>query len=289
VTRFAPQGYLATLQTVDWGKVANRLGLEMMSKGWDSGAKGPGATSGLFPGPMEPLGNGAFLTRLVEKTEAIPPSGSHRPRSGALRVSEDLSVIDTLMFFGDTEQVSVEAPWGPFSVTPPGAKQTRIAHQGNPPRICIGDQEEPEILCFAPDGGRTAFRWVPEPVSMTEEEVNSWREATVRLLDLKLSRDQVLAMLDQVPAPEVRPSYSRILLDPMGNLWAERGPTGGMSGNSTDFLVFDPQGILLGVVTLPPVQILDIGSDYVLGVYEDELEIQYVRIHELRKPSTNTG
>ena len=284
VTRFGPQGDLTAVQTVDWGKLASRLGLEMMSKGSGSGGKGPGVSSSLFPGSMEPLGHGGFLTRLVEKAGANPPTGSHRPRGGALRVSEDLSVIDTLMFFGDTEQVSVDAPWGPFSVTPPGAKQTRIAHRGNPPRICIGDQEESEIRCFAPDGGRSAFRWVSEPVLLTEYDVAAWREETVRLFDLKLSRDQVLEMLDQVPVPEVRPTYSQILLDPMGNLWVERGPTGGMSGTSTDFLVFDSWGILLGLVTLPPVQVMDIGLDYVLGVYEDELEIQYVRIHELRKP-----
>jgi hypothetical protein len=83
--------------------------------------------------------------------------------------------------------------------------------------------------------------------------------------------------------PETRPPYYRILLDNAGNLWAERGPTAGRPGGSVDFLVFDPEGILLGVVALPPIQVLDIGDDYVMGVFRDELEIQYVHLYELRK------
>jgi hypothetical protein len=282
-TRFDPHGELAGVETVDWGEVASRLNTGPMSKAGIPGANGKAAAAGLFPGRMEPLEDGWLLVRLVEKTGKAPPSGSHRLHSGALRVSKDLSVIDTLMFFGDTEQVSVDAPWGPFSVAPPLAKQTRTTHQGNPPKICVGDQEGPEIVCFGPGGKRTAIRWVHEPVPLTETEVAAWRDATVELYDLKLNRDQVLGMLDQVPRPEARPPYSTIILDQEGNLWAERGPTAGESKDSIDFLVFDLDGVLLGVVALPPIQVLEIGDDYVVGVRRDELEIQYVQLHGLRK------
>lgn len=284
-TRFDPHGELADVQTVDWGKVVNALDLGTMSKGADPGTKGAGVASGLYPGAMEPLPDGGLLVRLVEKTGDTPPSGFYRPRSGALLVSGNISVIDTLMFFGDTEQVIVDAPWGLFPVQPPQAKQTRITHQGNPPNICVGEQEGPEIVCFGPDRGRTSLRWVSEPAPLTDMEVADWREATVQLFDLKLSRDQVLGMLDQVPVPEVRTEYSQITLDQEGNLWAERGPTPGRSPGSIDFLVFDPQGVLLGVVALPPIQVLEIGHDYVIGVHRDQLEVEYVHVHELRKHS----
>jgi hypothetical protein len=188
------------------------------------------------------------------------------------------------MLFGDTERVGVDAPWGAFSVTPPGARQTQITHSGTSPQICVGDQEDREISCFGPGGRKTALRWNMEPAPLTEAQVFAWREATLRLLDPKLSRDQVLEILDQVPVPESRPPYSQILLDPAGNLWAEIGPTIGESGNSNEFLVFGPDGILLGLVALPPIKILEIGMDYVLGVHEDELEIQYIHVHQLRKP-----
>jgi len=237
---------------------------------------------------MEPLEDGGFLVRLVEKTGALPSSGPYRPRSGALRISADLSVMDTLMLFADTEQVVVDAPWGPYAVPSPGARQTPITHSGTPPRICIGDQEDRQIFCLGAGGGKTMLRWDMDPLPFTADDLSTWREETVRSLDQKLGRDQVLGILDQVPVPRHRPPFSEIFLDPAGALWAELGPSRRRSIGSNGFLVFDPQGILLGVVDLPPIQILEIGLDYVLGVYEDNLEIQYVHRYRLRRPSYET-
>jgi hypothetical protein len=282
-TRFTPFGDLASVQTMDWGKLANLLGVEMATKGGGLEAKSPEVPSGLFPGPMEPLADGGFLVRLVEKVGVTPGSGRYRPRSGALRISGDLSVVDTLMLFGDTEQVVVDAPWGPFSLTPPGAKQTQTAQSPTSSQICIGTQEGLKISCFGTDRAKTSIRWRMEPVPLAEADVSVWREQTVRFLTPKLSRDQVLEILDQVPVPKSRPPFSRIFLDPTGDLWVELGPTRGGSGDSSDFLVFGPDGILLGISALPPIRILEIGQDHVLGVYEDELEIQYLHVHNLRK------
>jgi len=237
---------------------------------------------------MEPLADGGFLVRLVEKTGTLPASGAYRPRSGALQTSGDLSVIDTLMLFADTEQVVVDAPWGPYAVPPPGAKQTPITHSGSPPRICIGDQEDRQIFCIGAGEGKTVLRWDMDPLPFTADDLSDWREETVRSLDQKLRRDQVLGILDQVPVPRHRPPFFEIFLDPAGALWAGLGPSGGRSVGSKGFLVFDPQGILLGAVDLPPIQILDIGPDYILGVYQDNLEIQYVHRYRLRKPSHET-
>jgi len=303
-TRFTPRGDLAEVHTVDWGKLALGLGVEMASKGGEAGGKNTGVPSGLYPGPMEPLADGGFLVRLVGKDGAPPGATRYRPPAGALRVSGDLSVMDTLMFFGDTEQVVVDAPWGPFSVTPPGALGTRTAVSGSSPRICIGDQEAPQVFCFGPRGEKTLLRWDADPLPLTRDEVSAWREETLRLLDPKLDRDQVLEVLDQVPVLPFRPPYSRIFLDPAGDLWVERGPgvegvwkevgghgaptnegaENGGPGDSRGYLVFDPEGHLLGTVPLPPVRILEIGLDYVLGVYQDELEIQYLHVHRLLKP-----
>jgi hypothetical protein len=220
---------------------------------------------------------------LVEKTDEVALEGYHRQRSGALRLSPDFSSVDTLMFFGDVEQYTVDAPWGPAAVAPPLAKRTEIAHRAGSSRICIGDQEAPEIFCSGLDGERILIRWTVQPAPILGSEIAQWREATIQEYDLKLGRSQVLDMLDQVPTPESRPPYSRLLLDPADNLWAERGPTPGEEETSTDFLVFDSAGVLLGIVSLPPIRVLEIGLDYVLGVYTDQVGIQYVHSHELKR------
>ena len=265
MTRFDPHGELAGVETVDLGRISKAV------------------EPPLYPGSVEPLGDGRILVRLIEKVGKALPSGMVRPRSGALRVSADYSVIDTLMFFGDMEQVTVDAPFGRWALAPPLAKQTWITHQGSPSRICIGDQEGPEIVCFGPDGSRTVLRWASEPTPPTREEATAWREANVRLMEQKLREADVLQMLDQVPTPGIRPHYSRITLDRSGNLWVELGPVYRGTSLSIDHLVFDPVGALLGVVALPPIQVLEIGEDYVMGVHHDELDVEYLHVYQLRK------
>jgi hypothetical protein len=46
--------------------------------------------------------------------------------------------------------------------------------------------------------------------------------------------------------------------------------------------VFDPNGRWITTVTFPKdVQSHDIGEDYILGVWEDELDVEYVRMYAL--------
>ncbi len=227
--------------------------------------------------------------------EDLPASDRFRPASGALRVSPDLTETETVMLFGDVEQVMVDAPWGPFAMVPPLAKATSIAVQANEDRTCIGEQEGPEVMCFGPDGSRTAVRWpersmaVDENEEEEEEEVVAWREAAIELYGQKLSRDDVRRLLALIPVPSTRPEYSEILLDHDGNLWVKRGPTGDGEARATEYLVFAPSGALLGAVPMPPVRILEIGPDYVVGVHQDELEVEYVQVFKIVKPPTSVG
>jgi hypothetical protein len=268
VTRFDESGGVADVRTLDMAEMAKAV------------------EPPLYPGSVELLGNGDFLVRLIEKSGKLSPSGRVRPRSGALRVSGDLSSIDTLMFFGDTAKTIVEAPFGRYPIAPPLALGPVITHQGNPPRICIGDRSGPEVLCLDPAGGRVLLRWESAPAPVTDEEVREWREANLRLFGEKLREEDILRMLDQVPVPSVRPDFSELTLDEEWNLWVRLGPTVGSEGTSVDHLVFDPNGALLGTVALPPIRILEIGADFVMGVYRDELEVEHLALYEFRKPSS---
>jgi hypothetical protein len=287
-TRFGPGGDLVGVQTLDWGKMAGSMGLDIEAIGFEGkelGAKTKveAEVSVLYPGEMEPLADGGFLVRLAEKVMEPPGNGPFRIRSGVLRFSSDLSVVDTLLLFPGEERVAVDAPWGRLAVSPPKVRQTWLTHQGNPPTVCVGDQRGPQISCFDPSGAATLIRWEGEPRDLTPDELAAWREGTVRFYDLKLSRQQVLAMLDQVPLPDARPPYAQITLDGLGFLWAEVGPSPGCEGGWVDFLVFHPEGSLLGQVQVPPVQVLEIGEDYLLGVHQDELQVEYLHLYELRR------
>jgi hypothetical protein len=276
VTRFGPGGDLAGVETVDLAAVATFV------------------EPPTYPGEMEPLLDGNLLVRLVEKAPISKgeksggfvfryPESSFRRPSGALRVSRDLSRVDTLMFFGDVEQVTAEAPWGPWAVTPAAPRQTSITHSGDPPRICIGDSETPEVSCFGPKGKRRIFRWTSDPRPVTEEEVLRWREANVRSLGEKMDENQVREILTQAPVRTERPPYSGILIDRVGNLWVEVGPSKRRDPRLHDHLVFDEGGALLGTVSLPSFRVMEIGADHVVGVLLDELEVQHLQIFRLLK------
>jgi len=270
VTRFDPEGNLVDVRSVDRGIIAQAV------------------EPPLFPGTGRLLPDGDLLVRLTEKVMVKGgqqgSARASRARSGALRVSSDYAQIDTLMFFGETELVAVSAPWGPWSIPTPRATTTVIAVQNSESRICIGDQKAPEISCFGPDASRTSIRWNPQEVAVTEADIDKWRDTTAALLAGKLSESAISAVLDQVTVPTVRPSFSSITLDALGNLWAEQGPSSKSRAGSIDYFVFDRRGVFLGPVALPPIQVLDIGDDYVAGIYRDDLEVEYLQVFEILKP-----
>jgi hypothetical protein len=273
VTRFDPVGNLVDMRSVDRGKIAKAI------------------EPPLYPAAGRLLPDGDLLVRLTEKSGVKlaksgkqGPSDESRARSGALRVSADYAQIDTLMFFGDAEQVTVSAPWGDWRIAPPRAKTTVMAVQGSESKICIGDQKAAEISCFGPDASRTSVRWHPKEVILTEADVTKWRDTTVAMLAGKLNESEVIGVLDQVTVPTVRPPFSAIMLDAAGNLWVEQGPSSNGDSESTDYLVFDPAGALLGTVVLPQVQVLDIGDDYIIGVHEDDLGVESLQLFEIVKP-----
>jgi len=243
----------------------------------------------LYPGTAQLLDSSELLVRLIEKGKDDPVEDRFRGRSGALRVSSSFAVIDTLMWFGDVEQVLADAPWGRQPVVPPLARNTSIAVQPTGHRVCIGDQEGPEVRCFERDGQPRTVRWPGDPILVhaDDPDVARWRETTLELYMLKLTPDEARHLVDQVSAPAVRPEFSALVLDQEGNLWVERGPGGLADSRVTEYLVFDPEGELLGPLSMPPIRVLEIGSDYLLGVARDEFEVEYLHLFTIAKPPTS--
>jgi hypothetical protein len=55
--------------------------------------------------------------------------------------------------------------------------------------------------------------------------------------------------------------------------------------DESTWTVFDTEGRLLGALEIAGrVRVVDIGSDYVLGVWQDDLDVERVILYELLKP-----
>jgi len=80
--------------------------------------------------------------------------------------------------------------------------------------------------------------------------------------------------------PDRLPAFAAIVVGDGGDIWmalTEYDMSGGL-----DWLVFTPSGELRGTVHTPPdMQLFEIRSEFILGVYRDDLDVPYVRRYPL--------
>ncbi len=90
------------------------------------------------------------------------------------------------------------------------------------------------------------------------------------------------------PLPETFPAYGGFDVDELGNLWVVEYPIPGEQGGTR--FVFDPDGRYWGTVAIPDgLRILEIGDDYMLGIHQDEFDVEYIRVHRIDKPRPPHG
>jgi hypothetical protein len=83
----------------------------------------------------------------------------------------------------------------------------------------------------------------------------------------------------QMELPDHKAHYSRVEIARDGSVWVQLDE---YPSTSPRWLVFGADGRHRGTVTLEgPFVIRDIGPDYVLGVYRDATEVEFVRMYRL--------
>lgn len=160
----------------------------------------------------------------------------------------------------------------------------------------VGDNARAELQLRSPAGELVGvIRWPGQERAVTESDVQADRElALVRIRDPAVRRRVGQAMDEHPAPPETMPPFGSanvagsgraLLIDAVRNVWVkEYSPAAEEDPNR--FLVFDPEGIWLGVVAAPPgLEVLSIGSDYVIGLSEDEFGVEVVSVHRLEKPN----
>lgn len=112
-------------------------------------------------------------------------------------------------------------------------------------------------------------------------EVEAWKE---KQRDASWTRNQ-LPQLErgwaQMELPEHKARFYQVDVTRDGGVWVSLEE---YSSETSRWLVFDAEGHRRGLVTLPgPFQIHDIGAEYVLGVYRDENDVEFVRMYALEE------
>lgn len=139
--------------------------------------------------------------------------------------------------------------------------------------------------------------WTRVPVRASDRE--AYRQFLVGLgaegggrTDPRLAA-QRLRLLEATVFARHLPAYQQLIVDRERNLWVseaevERYTTQGFStvpSGPTAWRVFDRQGVWLGTVVMPArFRPMEIGREYVLGLWRDADDVEHVRLYRLDRP-----
>jgi hypothetical protein len=153
--------------------------------------------------------------------------------------------------------------------------------------IVVGTPHSYELAIFRPDGALRSIVRLDRPAQLlTAADIEAYEAFLAsQAEDNELAREQRREAAE-LEYPETKPAYaSAIRGDRLGNIWV---PGFAVSEEQRPPLwaVFDREGRYLGELELPGrLRVFEIGSDYVLGVWRDELDVEHVRRYPLIKPN----
>jgi hypothetical protein len=197
-----------------------------------------------------------------------------------VRWNATTSHLDTLGRYRGWTTFRIGVSAGPDGWMTPFSRAT--VHAISPDAVYIGDSESYQIDAYARDGRlmRIIRRRVP-PRSVTEADLERSRGFHRERMERMPPpfRPAFERWLAAVPYEETLPAFYRLLVDADGRLWVLEAP----SGDSTrTWSVFTREGRLLATIELPngffPAHG---GADGLLGVWRDELGVEYVRLYRV--------
>jgi hypothetical protein len=146
--------------------------------------------------------------------------------------------------------------------------------------LAAGDQFE--VLVLHPDGRDREVRELDRfnPDALTPEHFVRYFDDPVISHLVRGRGVDVSAVRWDIPDGRTLPAVTDLLVDEVGNLWAEEG--GRPAGPSSIWSVFTPRGSV--VATMPRrFRPFHIGTESVLGVWQDELGVEYVQVRAIQR------
>jgi len=149
--------------------------------------------------------------------------------------------------------------------------------------LVYGSSDTYEYGVYARDGSllrivRRAF----EPRGVTDADLAAFIDRQVEDREGQQTRAEVEKQYADMPLPNTMPAYDDIERDAEGNIWV-RDFSPDVDAPRT-WTVFDSVGQMRGSLTVPAgVSVLQIGTDYVIGRWRDDLDVEHVRVYGIVK------
>jgi hypothetical protein len=238
------------------------------------------AQEGALAQPLGVFGDGSFLAYWYRsREEGERTEGVHRGHALFIRWTPSGEPVGTIVDRPGAVRYHGTVAGRYLRASPPYTNPTGFtvatAHEG----WYYSSLDGYEIEQYSADGElqRLIRRDLP-PQAVTQELVEEWREyALERFALMPTVFRQWRANL---PPPENLPPHGDFIVDVEGNLWVAEYSL----EEPEHWSVFDRMGHFLGTVYVPPGGTLtQIGSDFVLGIWTGELDVEQVRVYHLAR------
>jgi hypothetical protein len=209
----------------------------------------------------------------------------------------DGTIRDTVARFAGRDRATVPFMGGSPQVVPWGRAPVWATFSGE---VYLGQSNEPEVRVHGGSGEELrVLRWAVQRRAVTAADRRLFETKRRALLE-EVPPDQAawFAPLEQYPeVPSHMPVFAEMRFDDRGYLWVQRYPPrmAGWAGEFTDpepgdepdtWWVFDPKGHLLGAVTMPAgLRVINILTDFVVGIRKDTLGVERVYLHRILRGS----
>lgn len=228
------------------------------------------------------LPNGNILTQFDSRR---PDHGRFRPETLYVLLRPGREDFDSIAWLPGIELIA--EPGDPLT-----RRTDAVAFSPNyhiaigPDRFFVGDSHEYAVEVYNFEGDRIGQVALPhEPRRVTrrdrDDHIDAFRKMIIEQAYSDEERGRYERRLRDQPFADVFPAFGDIAADREGNLWVQDSHA---AADRVDWTVYDRAGKQVARVALPTIlQILEIGSDYLLALSRDDLGVETVQMFSLER------
>jgi hypothetical protein len=249
-----------------------------------------------YGGPAYPVGlfsDGSFLMqggRDPTDDGDVPQVGVVWDSLPYYRYDRDGGLVNLLGTFRERERQHYRETDGEMYVSSPffGKAEFRVA-AGE--KLYVAASDRYEVRVYSWDGKlETIMRRAVEPTTVTAETLDRLKEAWLAEAGDDNARRRLRTRFRQYSVPETLPVFGTrrvwvpfLLVSDSGEAWVREYVL--PDDTTNQWVTFDAAGRLFGTVQFPArFRPLHIGHDFVLGRWQDELDVEHVQMYRLVKP-----